>query len=441
MSLSSTFLPTGLGYVYTLSDQYDGDLLTVEVTGMRSRNGSLYALLSVSTKMAGAKRLPGTDRVLTTELWILSERSRTDAAEALRRLIPPPKGAQPIDFNAVLAEVCQRVIDHENRPVDVVSLAKSTPAPPTPWLIDGVLPCNRPTILYGAGGVGKSIFAAAVAVAIQAGVKHWLGYPVMQADVLYLDWETDESDIASRIRAAANGLKVPVPDVQYASLVRPIEDRVDQLARLVAEKKIGLVIIDSVGMAMSSAKDGGDASETAIRFFRALRALNAAVLAIDHVSGDDMRRGTAGAAKPYGSVYKWNSARNAFELRQRKDPDQDGAHLVMKHRKSNIGPRQPDTNVLLKWSSHEATFTPEHILPPTQDPLDQRIMDLLVVGPATPHRLSDLLSDDENYVGELAIRQVLKGLIGTQQVTVSADGSIRLASKTQGVVDSGLIPE
>jgi len=442
MSLSSSFLPTGLGYVYTLSDEYAPDLLTIEVNNLRNRSGSPYALLTASTTISGARRLPGSNRVLNAEVWILSENSRESYARALDRLIPAPDGAAKIDFGAVLAEVSQRVIEHENRPVDVVTLQKpKAKQVQWSWLIDGMLPAKRPTILYGAGGVGKSIFAATIATAVQSG-KNLLGLGVHPTPVLYLDWETDEDDIAARVQAAAEGLKMEMPPVRYASLVRPIEDRIAQLARYVAENEVGLVIIDSAGMAMSSARDGADASDGAIRFFRALRSLGAAVLVIDHIAGEDMRRGRTGASKPYGSVYKWNSARNAFELRERKPEDQKGTHLVLKHRKTNIGARMRDLNLLLNWDDGGATFSTERVTAGPVQALDQRVLDVLASGPATPHQIADMLSDDDVTVHEMDIRNVVKGLLGTR-LTVLADGNVRLriADAEQGVVQTALEDE
>lgn len=430
--MKSTFLPTGMGYVYALSDEVDEAFLTIEVSQLRSRGGSPLALLSTSSTIDTARRIPGSDRVLNAEVWLLSDSSRMSYANALTRLIPAPAGASSIDFSAVLEEVAQRVIDAENSPVGVVRLDPQAKIKPTLWLVENIIPMGKPTILYGAGGVGKSILASALAVSVQMGVP-WMGRKVRQSEVLYLDWETDETDIAGRVQAVAGGLRVlqDDPSIRYASLVKPIEDRVTQLARYVAEEKIGLVIIDSVGMAMSSARDGTDASETAIRFFRALRGLNTSVLALDHVAGADMKAASKGAAKPYGSVYKWNSARNAFELRENREPDSKGAHLVLKHRKSNIGPRSPDLYMTMDWQPTGVTFASERVVIGQVTPLPERIMDLLSVAPATPHQMSDLLSEGDVYFGEMEVRNVLKGLIGDGKVTVMADGTVRKVEETK----------
>lgn len=436
--MKSTFLPTGLGYLYTIGDTEDDALITIEVNNLRLRNGSTFGLLSTSTSIIDAKTIPDSDRVLTSECWLLNDRSRADYAKALSLRIPTPPGAARIDFEAILEEVAQRVLEWENAPVQIVDLADSPLVPhggPTVDLVEGLVPAHQPTILYGPGGIGKSIFAAALAVAIQNG-QRFLGLRTRKAKVLYLDWETDEDDIALRVRAAAAGMELTealAPD--YASLVRPIEDQMAQLARSVAEKQYDLVIIDSVGMAMTTARDGADPSEGAIRFFRALRALDTAVLALDHVAGEDMRRGRSGAPKPYGSVYKWNSARNAFELREREDPDSEGSHLLLKHRKSNIGPKIEDIALLLRWDGARATFSRERYKTEQQQTLVYRLMEVLRTGPATARQLGDLLSTPDDQVYEMDVRRALKGMMNERLVVTMADGTIRVVPPEPDTVE------
>lgn len=433
--MKSSLLHTGLGYVYSLDDEFDGNLARIEVTQLRSVRGSLMALLSVSSAISTAKRLPGSDRVTSAEVWLLSDRGRSSFAKYVSDLIPAPVGAAKIDWNSIMEDVCQQVVAAENRPLEVIDLVADM-ATMTRFIVPGLVPEGKPTILYGAGGTGKSAFAAVLALCMELG-RPFLGLPVARTRTLYLDWETDAGTCAYRFAAAARGMGLnSAPPIRYVSLVRPIEDVVAQLATTVAEEQIGAVIIDSVGMAMVASKDGADASEGAIRFFRALRALNTAVIAIDHISGDDVRRGSKGAAKPYGSVYKWNSARNAFELRVAHEDEP--ARLVLKHRKSNLGPHQPDMNLLYQWEGDQVRITPEddnvrEALPLLVD----RVADTLVLGPARPGQIADMLTDeDPDGVTELQVRGVLKNLLGAGRVQVMADGMIRLAKPIEEPVES-----
>lgn len=433
-------LPTGVGYVYTLDDEEEGEIVRIEVSALRQSKGSPMALLTVRSPLASARKInvgSYRDFVFSHELWLMNVRARREVAAQMERLIPAPAHIPPQDWynwETVVDEVAHLVVAHENRPLEIVQIEPSM-ASQTSYLLPGLIPHNKPTILYGAGGTGKSIFAASLAVALETG-KPFLGLqPTRRVRVLYLDWETEVGDIANRMNIAARGFGFAhTPRIQYMSLVRPIEDEIGQLATVVAENDIELVIIDSVGMAMSSSRDGADASEGAIRFFRALRQLGCSVLALDHISGDDVRRGKAGAAKPYGSVYKWNSARNAFELREAREPDHEGIHLTLKHRKSNLGPRLSDINITLQWGEGEVRWKRDDEVR-ERPPLDGLIEDALVLGPATPRQITDLLLEGGHEVMETEVRVALKSMLSAQKVTVLADGTIRLVKSSSDEVE------
>ena len=341
----------------------------------------------------------------------------------------------------MLEQVARLVIESETTAFDVQYLNGNVNQQPITYLLQGILPAHLPTILYGAGGVGKSIFAAAVAVAVQNGV-HLLNCATQQAEVLYLDWETDANDIGRRMHAAAAGLGVANPSLRYIELVRPLEDQMTQMTKYVEDNNIGLAIIDSAGMAMKQSGREGDPSEAPIRFFSALRGLGCAVLVIDHISGEDMRRGKAGAGKPYGSVYKWNIVRNAFELRQDRDSDIHGTHLLLKHRKTNVGPRMQDTAIRLIWDDARglATFGLDvHAPPAAPVPTPEAVVDILMVGRASPEHLTDLLNEGDVTYQEMDVRRVVRDLLLARRVRVATDGSVGLADDTQDAVDSGLL--
>ena len=215
--------------------------------------------------------------------------------------------------------------------------------------------------------------------------------------------------------------------MKYMSLELPLELEMTHIAATVSEHGIGFVVLDSVGMASLQGRDGGDPAESAIQFFRALRILNATVLCIDHISGEDQRKGRAGASKPYGSVFKWNSARNAFEL-----IDADMGKVILRHRKANLGPKMPDGEVMLnvKWDAETDAVTyrrVSNILPRLA--LSERIIEALETGPASYRTLLDLLNVDQNYdvVSEADLRMASRELLGTS-ATIDHSGVLRLTS-------------
>src|SRR5207244_3706535 len=64
------------------------------------------------------------------------------------------------------------------------------------------------------------------------------------------------------------------------------------------------------------------------------RVLETTSLLIDHVTGADLENSHT-AAKPYGSVYKQNLARLAFELRQEGDGAAERIEVVLRNSKAN----------------------------------------------------------------------------------------------------------
>ena len=144
---------------------------------------------------------------------------------------------------------------------------------------------------------------------------------------LYVDWEETTEDAAEE-RAWALGQGDPQLDgwgVRWQHAQGPLVDWIDDLAKHVAREKFDLVVIDSVGLAL-----GGDANDaqTVLAFFGALHQLEATTLLIDHMGKgpDSQDRGA------FGSVYKRNSARSVWEMRQAADGE---LTMGLYHRKAN----------------------------------------------------------------------------------------------------------
>lgn len=434
MSLSMELLRTGLGYVFVGKDTLMGDeeVLRFEVSAMTKNVWGIRGRVTVRSKIATARTVPSQKGgyITTESLDFLSGRSRQQFAERLSQLIPAPAGGASIDWPVVVEELVAQVMDAEHRAPVLRDLSQVVATATTPHLYPYLLPERKATILYGAGGTGKSALAAALSAAVQTGAS-LLGQRAQKRNVLYLDWETDEGDVAHRIGAASRGLGLTGPaPVRYMSLELPLEMEMAHIAAAVVENDIGFVVIDSVGMASMQGRDGSDPAEGAIQFFRGLRILNATVLCIDHVSGEDQRKGRAGASKPYGSVFKWNSARNAFELIDAGDD-----RVILRHRKANLGPKMPDGEVMVgvKWDAIMDSVTYRRVS--TTVPLKsvgERMREALETGPASYRTLADVLNTDQQYdlVSEADLRIASRDLLSSDSIGIGNDGVIRLTKET-----------
>lgn len=431
MSLNMDLTRTGLGYIFSVLDGQD-EILRFEISGMVKTVWGIRGRITVRSRLPGARVVPGMKgNYLTTEVMdFLSGKSRQMFSDRLSTLIPAPPGGAAIDLTLIVEQMVALVMDQEHRVPVTADLSTVQVVAHTPHIYPYFLPEGKTTILYGAGGVGKSAFVAALAAAVQTGTR-FLGNPTKQCNVLYLDWETDQGDVAHRIAAASRGIGLTsIAPVKYMALELPLELEMTHIAAAVAEDDIGFVILDSVGMASSQGRDGSDPASGAIEFFRALRILNATVLCIDHISGEDQRRGRAGASKPYGSIFKWNTARNAFEM---IEAGEDG-RIILRHRKANLGPKMPGGEVMVKVIWEDITDTVSYRKVVVSEPavsLVERITDALSTGPASYRNLLDLLNSDQAYdlVDEAQVRGASKALLTSDAISVDNSGVLRLTTR------------
>ena len=200
--------------------------------------------------------------------------------------------------------------------------------------IPPILEAGEHTILFGDGNSGKSTFGLALALSVAHGIDL---IPGIQADVrcraLYLDWETNKYTHARRERSLLAGINADLPNRQvlYKRMMSPLADAASEIASLVKAHGIGLLIIDSGGMA-----SGGEISDepAVARMFMAARLTGCTVLTITHVPKENK-------GKPIGSSFWWNQARACWEITHDQQESENFYVLGLSHRKHNNQARQP----------------------------------------------------------------------------------------------------
>lgn len=258
-------------------------------------------------------------------------------------------------WDDILEAFCVAVLDTERQGPGVVDIGTDDmpPRPEVAFLVKPlVLDGPVATILYGFGMSGKSTIAAACAVAVATGSSTFTGWEVgRQTKVLVLDWETSAHDWNDTISGIAKGAGLERPRIGYMACDRPLPSMIEEVTKMVSERDIGFVIVDSAGMAMPNARDGAGAEEGAIRLFKAVRLLAVPTLVIDH-------RPKEGKG-PYGSVYKGNAARAVWEAET--DQEDDSALIVLRHVKHNLTGRFPAQALRLVRSADEILLVPEEV--------------------------------------------------------------------------------
>lgn len=327
----------GLGY----RCRWDEAGVEVRADRIRESRGELSCELRVSGHRAGAgiAELP----LYAGRFSLSSLAARKTAAGYLAAR---GNGA---DYAEILEQFCTAVMAEERRGEPFEQVGRAPLRTALEHRLAPLLPLDDPAWLYAPFAVGKTTIAAAAALSVAAGVEVIPGMRPRQCPVLILDWEARHAAWNDRIARIAAGHGVTVPaTIHYRRCARALPDQVPEVAAFATEHGVGLVIIDSAGKAIPSAREGVDANEGALQLTRALRAIGGTSLVIDHVRGDQL--GTEQAiARPYGSVYKLNEARSAWELRRERDSVPNRADLALIHAKVNDGPRQAPIGLAIEY--------------------------------------------------------------------------------------------
>lgn len=326
----------------------------------RSRD-SLSGILKISTNLAGVKtvKAKGVDSPFGGVLHVanfnvLSTSTRTSLANALDKRTPMHP---TMDWFDGLEWLSQHVIIAEEQGENIDEVGTEAPTPPNDrWCIEPLVMKGRPALLFGPGGVGKSLIALTCGLSVAYGIEIIPGMPpAVKGPVLYLDWETTKDVINDRIQNIAAGHHfTPTRNaVFYRHCVRPLATDAEELSAIVAAKGIVLVIVDSSAYAMGAQGEYGDANESILRMHEALRLIGVTSLLVDHVNKTDAKA-KGGASTPYGSAYKTNAARVSWEVR--KEASAEGLRISLFHAKSNDTALLPPIGIALDWTYDSIMF-------------------------------------------------------------------------------------
>jgi hypothetical protein len=352
------FEKVGLGYrVWPTDEELNCDL---KVSHIKRKGGDLHGLLRVGCKFKGVKTINGV--LHTTRFNLSAGQTRKQVATLLKTRTP---GFESMDWFDALEFLCQRVEEAESRgePIVPVGTNRPTATRTTRVALDPLVPANVASLLYGPGGAGKSVLALAGALSIATNHEVIPGIPpAITGNVLYLDWETDAYVVNDRLWALCNGAGVKPANVSYRRCNRPLADDAEELAMLVGSLKIVYMVIDSCGPAMGTSGEYGDANESTLRLFEAIRHIGITTQIIDHVSKQEMRspKGKVTGLLPYGSIYKVNLSRAAWELRNGTSTDDEQLHITLHNTKANDSRLHEPIRLMLDWEADRIEFLADH---------------------------------------------------------------------------------
>lgn len=188
-----------------------------------------------------------------------------------------------------------------------------------PFIVDPFIAATGVTVMYGEGGISKSMLALAFAISVSTGIPIFGKEPYLTGPVVYFDYEDDPSVHAVRSQAlcASLGLTPDTLSVHHYPLTAKIATSLREIRHQIRTHGAVLAVVDSIGMGR-----GGSAvaAEDTIRLFRHLRHFGVPVLAIDHISKEQKGKDDP---DPYGSIYTKNSARLGWALKKVVAPKND----------------------------------------------------------------------------------------------------------------------
>jgi DNA polymerase I-like protein with 3'-5' exonuclease and polymerase domains len=284
----------------------------------------------------------------------------------------------------------------------VVQLSKyPRPRGSQPFLIEGVVPEAFPTVFYGDSGTLKTTLAAHLALSVAAGKDAWLGFTIKkQVPVLYIDFELDLPTMLRKLYDLAAGVGLDgLPDgTHYISGAgRTTKDTFSEALRFAENNGVGLVVVDSLGIAMDGDMDG---AKTVVQFMHEVmdkfRSRGVTSVLVDHQGKLQMGEHYQSKTQ-YGNSFKKHLVRSQFQVEGK-----DGG-LTIRHKKTNFGPLLDPFGATVEFEHEKITverteLTQAELAEEATVSIRKRILIALEDGPAFTDALAERLNAEHKTV-------------------------------------------
>ena len=219
---------------------------------------------------------------------------------------------------------------------DVVDLRDYMDRPFQQWSLEPlILNEDLPVILFGDGGLGKSLVALAAMTSLNTGTDVLPGlYPAGTHNGLYLDWESSPYENGERYKQLMKGRGLDPTDYKchHIRCSGTFLEMASSIRQKISEYGITFLIIDSAAMAVG----GEPRDESAVvPFFNALRSMGIPSLIIAHQRKEDT------SEMPFGSVFWKNEARSTWEIKRHQEVGDNMLQIGLYNRKNNFGLTAP----------------------------------------------------------------------------------------------------
>src|ERR1700692_1130431 len=173
--------------------------------------------------------------------------------------------------------------------------------PPREMLLDPILPEKSLAMLYAPRGIGKTLLALSMGLAVASGSPLLRWHAPRQRRVLYVDGEMPLVSLQERLRSISTGLRAVIPNDGFRVLAADntenglsIGSEMGQRALNPLLSNVDLVIFDNLStLCTNGSESASDAWVPMQNWLLKLRRRGIAVLLIHHAGTNGRQRGTS----------------------------------------------------------------------------------------------------------------------------------------------------
>lgn len=254
------------------------------------------------------------------------------------------------------------------------------------FLLKPFLEKGTSTMLFGDGSTGKTYFALLM-VATAHIDRPFFGNPTQKLKALFLDYEDTYNGFVNRMHYIANGMNVPLSDIQGAiDYYKPegsLRDESEIVAKMVEDGRYDIIIID----AGADATGGSPMDEKAVLdMFNALNRIDCTKLIIHHEP--KKTEGVDSDKSYYGTTYWRNRVRLSWRLSTESQESPTKKIVKAAMTKANNMARVEPFNYVMEFHNDEKKVT--MLMANNWEPSEeQKVIEVLMDGEADEGTITD----------------------------------------------------
>ena len=342
--------------------------------------------------------------LLQTRFNLESSRARSELAKDMAERY---KIQELIDWKKLLEYVSVKTIREFEKGEPVINITSEDKIIPLEYLIYPIAPLNKPTVLFGNPGAGKSQLLVVLNIII---ALPWIDNPLRLVPpkeptvALLCDYEADIDDTRRQLASLSRGMNLGRIELHYRRCALPLADDIEAIRNHLDDIGATCLLIDSMSLA---AGEDLNAMKTATSYFRTLRQLKGITsISLAHTSKEQELK----SKTILGSTLWEAGARSVWEVKG--EENEDTFDIGLFHRKSNLSKKSPPLAFRIAYEENapvgitwfDPKSVPEFVERMTTN---QRILMALRRGKLSSAKLTELLEVKRNTI-DAAIKRLQK---------------------------------